>query len=142
MGIKVELSAQSREPLAVGKWEVKLLKFDSGESSVKGTPFVQPVFKVLDADAERTDGEKFTGNLWGDKYWVTPGALFRLKEFVAEAFGGALPGEGQEFDTIAEYAQELTDAYAGTEMVVTTGLESYVDKNDNDRSKAIIVEFE
>lgn len=141
MGIKVELSAQSREPLAKGTWEVKLVKFDSGLSSNKQTPFVQPVFKVLDEDAVRIDGEKFGGNLWGDQYWVTGAALYRLKEFT-EALGGELPGEGEEFDTIAEYAQELTNEFAGTTGTVTTDLESYVDKNENDRQKAIIVEFD
>lgn len=140
MGIKVELSAQSREPIADGKWQVKLVKFDSGESTQKNTPFVQPVFKVLDEDAVRTDGEKFTGNLWGDKYWVTPNALFRLKAFV-EAMGGEL-AEGAEYDTIGEMAQDLTNDFAGTEGVVYTSLEDYVDKDDNDRQKAVIDEYE
>ena len=139
MGIKLELSAQSREPLDAGTWEAKLVKFDSGESSNKHTPFVQPVFKVLDEDAVRTDGETFTGNLWGDKYWVTPAALFRLKQFMEE-FGSEFP-EDAEYDTIGELAAELTETLAGTEVTVVTGREDYVDKNDEDRQKAVITQF-
>lgn len=124
MGIKIELSANSREPLSPGQWQATLTKFEHGKSSVKETPFVQPVFKMTDEDAVRQDGEPFKGNVWGDKYWVTSGALFRLKEFV-DALGSELPGEGTEVEGEAEYAEMLTDALSGTDVTITTGLRPY-----------------
>lgn len=151
MGIKIELSANSRMPLAPGRWEFELVKFEHGKSGVKKTPYVQPVFKVLDEDAVRveldedtgelfTGEEKFTGRVWGDNYWLTSNSLFRLKNLVAE-LGSELPGEGEEVDDEAVYAQMLTDELAESTVVVQTGIEDYEDKNGDTRYKTVIEEF-
>lgn len=148
MGIKIELSAQNRDPLAPGEWEATLVKFEHGKSGNKKTPFVQPVFKVTDEDAVRvvktddgeyeTSEEPFKGNLWGDNFWLTPGALFRLKEFL-EQLGSELPGEGEEVESEVEYAEMLNDMVGGTDLTVLTELEEFEHKGE-DRVKAVVAE--
>lgn len=142
MGFKVpELTANSKAPLAEGKWEAKFVKFQSGESSVKKTPYVQAIFKVVDEDAVDTEGEPYKRNLYADTFYLTSNAMYRLKNFAAEA-EVEIPEAGDEYDSLAEYAADLTDAFAGLEGVVTTTLEDYTDKNDNERQKAVVVEYQ
>lgn len=141
MGFKVpELTAQSKAPLDKGQWEVRFVKFQSGESSQKKTPYVQAIFKVVDEDAVDTEGNKYNRNLYADTFYLTPAAMWRLKKFASEA-EVEIPDAGEEYDTLTEYASDLTDAFAGLEGVLTTDLEDFTDKDDNDRQKAVVVEY-
>lgn len=127
MGFKVpELKANSREPLAPGEWEMEVSKFVSGVSSQKKTPFVQVIFKVTDEEAVDTSGEEYKRPFYGDKFYLTEKAMFRIHNF-ASAAGVDLDEVGDEFDSIKEYAVALTDAFKGAEAVVTTDLRDYED---------------
>jgi hypothetical protein len=137
MGFKVpQLTAQSKAPLAEGDWEVRFVKFQSGESSVKKTPYVQVIWKVTDEEAVDTEGEPYKKNFFGDTFYLTENAMWRLKKFASEA-EVEIPEAGEEYDTLAEYAADLTDAFHGLEAVVTTVLEDYEDKDGNERQKAV-----
>lgn len=137
MGFKVpQLTAQSKAPLAEGDWEVRFVKFQSGESSVKKTPYVQVIWKVTDEEAVDTDGEPYKKNFFGDTFYLTENAMWRLKKFASEA-EVEIPEAGEEYDSLAKYAADLTDAFHGLEAVVTTVLEDYEDKDGNDRQKAV-----
>jgi len=137
MGFKVpELTAQSKAPLAEGDWEVRFVKFMSGLSSQKKTPYVQVVWKVTDEEAVDTEGEPYKRNFFGDTFYLTENAMWRLKKFASEA-EIEIPEAGEEYDSLADYAADLTEAFAGLEAVVTTVLEPYEDKDGNDREKAV-----
>ncbi len=145
MGFKVpELQANSKAPLDGGKWNMAFSKFSSGESTVKKTPFVQAVFKVTDEDAVDLDGEPY-GNraFYGDTFYLTPAAMWRLKKFASEA-GVDIPESGDEYDSLAEYASDLTDAFEGVEALVEVEVESYQTKTDEDGEetgrKAVVVD--
>lgn len=141
MGFKVpELTANSKAPLTEGKWEMQFVKFQSGESSQRKTPFVQAIFKVTDPEAVDTEGEPYKRNFYADTFYLTSAAMWRLKNFAAEA-EVELPEAGDEYDSLAEYASDLTDAFQGLEGVVTTGLEEFTDKDGNDRQKAVVEEY-
>lgn len=141
MGFKVpELTANSKSPLDRGEWEVRFVKFQAGESSVKKTPYVQAIFKVVDEDAVDTEGEPFKRNLYADTFYLTSNAMFRLKNFAAEA-EVEIPHAGDEYETLAEYAADLTEAFAGLEGSVVTDLEDFTDKDDNERQKTVVVEY-
>lgn len=141
MGVKVpEMTAQSNSPLDQGEWDVKFVKFQSGASSVKKTPFVQAIFKVVDEEAVDTDGEPYKKNLYADTFYLTPAAMWRLKKFASEA-EVEIPAAGDEYDSWADYATELTDAFAGLEGTVVTELEDFTDKDDNERQKAVVTEY-
>lgn len=138
MGFKVpELTAQSKAPLAAGQWEVKFAKFVFGTNADKTKDYVQPTFKVVDEDAVDTEGETYKRNLYGDRFWLTSAAMWRLKNF-AEELEVEIPEAGEEYDSIGEYAAALTEAFDGLEGTVGTSLEDYVDKDNNDRQKAVI----
>lgn len=110
-----EISANTNEPLANGTWAATFVKFESGLSSVKKTEFVQPVFKVTDPEAVRIDGEAFKGQVWGDKFWLSEKAMYRIKKFMADA-GADMPESGEEFDSLADYAAALTEQLQGSEV--------------------------
>lgn len=142
MGFKVpELTAQTKAPLAAGTWDVRFVKFESGESSQKKTPYVQPVFKVVDEDAVDTEGEPFKKSLWADKFYLTPAAMWRLKKFASEAEVGELPEAGDEYDSLAEYASDLTELFSGLEATVVTELRDWADKDENPRQSAEVTEY-
>jgi hypothetical protein len=141
MGFKVpELTANSKAPLAEGDWDMKFVKFTSGESSQKKTPFVQAVFKVVDPEAVDQDGEPYKRNFYGDTFYLTPNAMWRLKKFASEA-EVEIPDAGDEYDTLAEYAADLTEAFAGTEVVVSTELEEYESKDGETKVKAVAAAY-
>lgn len=141
MGFKVpELTANSKAPLEEGQWEMRFVKFASGESSKKKTPYVQAVWKVLDEDAVDTEGEPYKRNFWGDTFYLTENAMWRLKNFASEA-EVEIPEAGEEYDTLAEYAADLTDAFNGLEAVVTTELEAYEKNDGSEGTKAVTVEY-
>ncbi len=141
MGFKVpELTAQSKAPLAEGEWEVKFVKFTSGESSQKKTPYVQAVFKVVDTDAVDTEGEAFKRNLYADTFYLTPAAMWRLKNFATLA-EVEIPEAGDEYDSLAEYAADLTDAFAGLEGVAVTTLEEYESKDGETKQKVVVTDY-
>ncbi len=66
--------------------------------------------------------------------------MWRLKKFASEA-EVELPESGEEFDTLAEYAEALTEAFDGLEGTVEVDLESFTDKDDNERQKAVPVSY-
>ncbi len=139
MGFKVpQLTANSKAPLAEGDWEMRFVKFTSGESTVKKTPYVQSVWKVVDAEAENTEGEPYKGNFFGDTFYMTDNAMWRLKKFASEA-ELEIPEAGEEYDTLAEYAAELTDIFSGVEAVLTIVLEEY-EKNDGSEGIKAVTE--
>lgn len=141
MGFKVpELTANSKAPLAEGEWEVKFVKFTSGESNVKKTPFVQAVFKVVDEDAVDVEGEPFKRNLYADTFYLTPNAMFRLKNFAAAA-EVEIPEAGDEYDSLAEYAADLTDAFGGLEGTAVTVLEEYTNKDGETKQKVVVADY-
>ena len=116
MGFTVpEIVANNFEPLANGTWNATFVKFESDLSSVKKTPYVQPVFKMDDPEAVRIDGEPFKGNVWGEKFWLSEKAMFRVKKFFEDA-GAEMPESGEQFDTLADYAAALTEQLQGTEV--------------------------
>lgn len=132
MGFKVpELTANTKAPLAEGAWDMRFVKFTSGESSQKKTPFVQAIFKVVDSDAVNTEGEAYKGNFYGDTYYLTEKAMWRLKKFASEA-EVEIPEAGEEYDTLAEYASDLSDAFDGLEGTVSVVIEKYATKADRD----------
>lgn len=132
MGFKVpNLTAQSKAPIAAGDWEMKFVKFASGESSQKKTPYVQVVWKVVDPEAVNTEGDPYKGNFFGDTFYLTEAAMWRIKKFASEA-EVEIPEAGDEYDSLAEYAADLTDAFGGLEAVVTTEVESYQTKDDSE----------
>lgn len=142
MGFKVpELTAQSKAPLDKGTWEVRFKKFVSGESSVKKTPFVQAIFKVVDEDAVDTEGNAYKRDFYGDTFYLTPNAMWRLKKFASDAGVEELPSAGDEYDTLAEYATDLTEAFDGLEGTVEVDLETFTDKDDNERQKSVPVGY-
>lgn len=129
MGFKVpELTANSKAPLDEGTWEMKFVKFTSGESSKRKTPYVQVVWKVVDEEAVDTEGEVYKRNYFGDTFYLTENAMWKIKTFASEA-EVEIPEAGDEYDSLAEYAADLTEAFAGVEATVTTELENY-EKND------------
>lgn len=137
MGFKVpELTANSKAPLEEGTWEMKFSKFQSGLSSQKKTPYVQIVWKVVDEEAVDTEGEPYKRNFFGDTFYLTSKAMWRLKK-LAEVAEVEIPEAGDEYDSLAEYASDLTDAFAGLEATVRTVLEDYEDKDGNPRQKAV-----
>lgn len=141
MGFKVpELTANSKAPLDAGEWEMQFVKFQSGESSQKKTPYVQAIFKVVDPDAVDTEGEPYKKNFYADTFYLTEAAMWRLKKFASEA-EVEVPEAGEEYDSLAEYASELTDAFQGLEGVVTTDLEDFTDKDGNERQKAVVASY-
>jgi hypothetical protein len=140
MGFKVpELTANSKAPLAEGKWEVRFVKFQSGESSVKKTPYVQAIFKVTDEDAVDTEGEPYKRNLYADTFYLTSNAMYRLKNFATLA-EVEIPEAGDEYDSLAEYAADLTEAFSGLEGVVTVVHETYENKDGEEKVKAVVAE--
>ena len=141
MGFKVpELTAQSRAPLDKGAWDMRFKTFKHGESSQKKTPFVQAVFKVVDEDAVDTEGNAYKKDFYADTFYLTPNAMWRLKKFASEA-GVELPEAGDEYDSLADFAQDLTEAFDGLEGTVEVDLESFTDKDDNERQKAVPVGY-
>lgn len=141
MGFKVpELTSNSKAPLDRGAWDMQVKTFKHGESSVKKTPFVQVVFKVVDESAVDTEGEPYKRDFYGDTFYLTPNAMWRLKKFVSEA-GVELPEAGEEYDSLADYAADLTDAFSGLEGTVEVDLETFTDKDDNERQKAVPVAY-
>lgn len=153
MGFKVpEVTANSKAPLAPGDWNMDFLKFTSGISKNKKTPFVQAVF-TIDADEEAVDND---GEDWGkrhfyaDTFYLTDKAMFRLKNFAAEA-EVEIPEAGEEFDSLKEYAAALTDAFDGVSATLSTKVEKfYSEKNgdtdpDDERTwtgvKAVVEEY-
>lgn len=141
MGFKVpELTANTKAPLAEGSWEMRFVKFESGESSKKRTPYVQAVWKVVDAEAVDTEDEPYKRNFFGDTFYLTENAMWRIKNFASEA-EVEIPEAGEEYDSLSEYASDLTEAFAGLEAVVTTELEEY-EKNDGTPGiKAVTVDY-
>ncbi len=141
MGFKVpELTASTKLPLDKGSWDMVFKKFVSGESSVKKTPFVQAIFKVVDEEAVDTEGNAYKRDFYADTFYLTPNAMWRLKKFASEA-EVEIPAAGDEYDDLAEYAQDLTDAFEGLEATVEVDLESYEDKEGNERQKAVPVGY-
>lgn len=145
MGFKVpELTANSKAPIAEGTWDMAFVKFTSGESSVKKTPFVQAVFKVVDADAVDADGEPYGKRpFYGDTFYLTPNAMWRLKKFASEA-EVEIPDAGDEYDTLAEYAAELTDVFRGQDgldVTVEVEHESYENKDGEEKVKAVVAGY-
>lgn len=110
---------RSRKPLEAGTWDAVVVEVNHGESKVKGTPFVEFVYKVSDPDAVRTDGEKFTGKVW-DQYYLTEAATWRLKK-VASAVGAELPSDDDEVE-LSDLAEDLAEQLVGTEVRLTTRL--------------------
>lgn len=141
MGFTVpELTAQSKAPLEKGVWEGRITKFQSGESSKKKTPFVQVLFAITDEDAVDTEGEPFgKRTFYGDTFYLTSAAMFRLKNFALEA-GVEIPDAGEEFDSLKDYAAALTELFSGIDVDLTVEHEEYVDKDDNDRIKAVVAD--
>lgn len=141
MGFKVDFTGDgggSKAPLAPGKYEVRLQKFVSGESSQKKTPYVQVVFTNQDEDAVDTEGESYGKRpVYGDTFYLTPKATWRLKKFASQA-GVELPDGEQEFDSLAEFAAELTDAFEG-DYVVETDLEEYENSSGETKKKVVVV---
>lgn len=122
MGFVVpDLTGEARSPLAPGKWEAEFVKFVSGNNQVGDKEFVQPVWKVTDDDAVDTSGEPFKRQVWADKFWLTKAAGWRLGKFAKEA-GVELPATGEKFESVADYAAELTEAFAGLDGVLVTDL--------------------
>lgn len=141
MGFTVpQLTAQSKAPLDEGTWEFRFVKFTHGESSQKKTPYVQLVLKIVDEDAVDTEGEKYSKNLFADTFYLTEAAMWRLKKFASEA-EVEIPEAGEEYDSLAEYAADLNDAFAGLEGTVTTELEEYETKDGDSRQKAVVAEY-
>jgi len=140
MGFKVpELTANTKAPLAEGKWDMRFVKFTSGESSQKKTPYVQAVWKVLDEDAVDTEGEPYKRNFFGDTFYLTENAMWRLKKFASEA-EVEIPEAGEEYDSLAEYAADLTEAFNGLEATVETVLEEYEKNDGSEGIKAVTAE--
>lgn len=134
MGFKVpELSANSKAPLDEGKWDARFVKFISGESSLRKTPYVQVVWKITDEEAVDVEGEAYKRNLFGDTFYLTEAAMWRLKKFASEA-EVEIPEAGDEYDSLAEYAADLTDAFGGVEATLTTTVEKYPSKADRDEA--------
>lgn len=141
MGFKVpELKAASKSPLAEGVWEVEFKKFTSGVSAKKKTPFVQAVFKVTDEDAVDTDGEAYKRDLYADTFYLTEAAMWRIKKFASEA-EIEIPDAGDEFDSLADYAKALSEAFGGLSGTVEVEHEEFEDKDGNDRVKAVVAEY-
>ena len=141
MGFKVpELTAQSKSPLDKGTWEAQFSKFVSGESSQKKTPYVQVVLKIVDEDAVDTEGNPYKRNLFGDTFYLTPAAMWRLKKFASEA-DVEIPDAGEEYETLSEFASDLTEAFSGMDLLVVTDLEEYESKDGDTRQKAVVAEY-
>ena len=141
MGFKVpELQAQSKSPLDKGTWDMRFKKFVHGESSVKKTPFVQAIFKVVDEDAVDVEGNAYKRDFYADTFYLTPNAMWRLKNFASTA-EVEVPGSGEEFDSLADFAEALTDAFDGLEGTVEVDLETYEDKDGNERQKSVPVGY-
>jgi len=148
MGFVVpDLSGSTQQPLAAGQWEVRFVKFASGESTVKKTPYVQPVWKVTDEDAVDIDGEPYKRNLYGDSFWLSEKAAWRLKKF-ADSAGVELPEKDTEYDSLAEYAADLTELFEGLEGLAVTEVERYARKEDDPDDednwtgvKAVVTEY-
>lgn len=141
MGFVVpNLTAQSNSPLEEGKWEAKFVKFTSGESSQKKTPYVQLVLKITDEDAVDTEGEPYKRNLFADTFYLTEAAMWRLKKFASEA-EVEIPEAGAEYDSLKEYTADLNDAFAGLELMVSTEIEEYENKDGETKEKAVVVEY-
>jgi hypothetical protein len=108
------------------------------------------VWKVIDEEAVDTEGEPYKRNLYGDTFYLTEAAMWRIKKFASEA-EVEIPEAGEEYDSLAEYASDLTDAFSGLEGVVSTELEKFfskkngdTDENDEDTwtgLKAVVVEY-
>lgn len=121
MGIRVHLSASgTRHPLAPGEWAAIVSEIGHGESSQKKTPYVQVVWKVTDEDAVDTEGGAFKGRVW-DTYYLTEKSIWRLKK-TASALGVDLGNEDADYDSLADFAEEIADAFRGEEAVLVTDL--------------------
>lgn len=133
MGFKVpEVTAQSKAPLAEGVWDMEFLKFTSGTSSQKKTPYVQAVFKVVDEEAVDADGEPWgKRQFFGETFYLTDKAMWRLKKFASNA-GVEIPEAGDEYDTLKEYAADLTDAFEAATVTVTTIVEKFFSAKNGD----------
>lgn len=148
MGFKVDWGTNSDDSSSVGKlaegrYEAELLKFESGTSSQKGTPFVRPVFGNL-VDAVDVDGNEWP-NKWKvntDRseltFWLSPKAMWRLKKFASD-FGVELPDEDAEFDSLEEFAEILGELFAGPCEVEVRHVASH---NDPDVTYANVVNAE
>lgn len=118
MGIVIDLGATGggyRPPLAAGDWSVELVKFVSDTSKNKGTPYVEPVFKVVEEGAVDTEGNDFDRPVYGGfklRFYPTTGAVFRLKEFARE-LGVELGSEKLELESMAAFAEDLTESFEG-----------------------------
>lgn len=110
--INLKGNSGARGVLPEGAYVVRLTKFEHGESSVKKTPYVQPVYTLVE-DAEDSLGNSWgKRKLFGDKMYLTPNALWRLKNFASTA-GVELPDDEVEYESYAEFAAELTDLFEG-----------------------------
>lgn len=128
MGVKIDLRGDgggSKAPIAEGTWDAVVTKWVKGNSSKKETPFVQPIFKITE-EAEDVDGNPYKRPVYGENFYITEKAVWRLKKFVSDS-GLELSGdefEGESFDEIAEVlAEELTELYSNTDFVINTELE-------------------
>ena len=128
MGVKIDLRGDgggSKAPIAEGKWDAVVTKWVKGNSSKKETPYVQPIFKITE-EAEDVDGNAYKRPVYGENFYITAAAVWRLKNFVSDA-GLQLSGdefEGETFDEIAEIlAEELTELFKDSDFVITTELE-------------------
>lgn len=133
MGFKVpEVTATSKAPLAEGTWSMEFVKFTSGISKNKKTPFVQAMFRVLDEDAVDDDGEPWgKRQFFGETFYLTDKAMWRLKKFASNA-EVEIPEAGDEYDSLKEYAADLTDAFDGAEVQVTTVIEKFFSAKNGD----------
>lgn len=118
-------SSNSRNPLKEGEWEAVVKEVKSGETKVKGTPYVEFVYQVTDEDAVDTEGNRYKGRVW-DKYFVTETATWRLKKLVS-ALGGELPDDDAEVD-LADLAEDLAEQFVGNDVKVKTSLREHDEK--------------
>jgi hypothetical protein len=124
MGFKVDFGGTSDDKkfedkkfalLEEGTHTATFLKFESGLSSQKGTPYIRPVFTGV-LDAQDTDGNEWpeSKQVWSDwetlTFYITEKAMWRLKKLASE-LGVELPDAEEEFDSFGEFVEEMNEAF-------------------------------
>lgn len=122
INVKSAKSGGTRRPLAAGEWEARLEEVNAKESSQKKTPFVELVWKIVDSDAESTDGSAYRGKVW-DQLYVTDKSFFRVLKAASELeVDLGLPDDEEVDVDVQDLVEAFRDA-VGSEATVVVKLE-------------------
>lgn len=139
MGFKVDFGGNDNDnkPHSMaeeGTYTADLLGFKPGLSPQKGTPFIRPVFGNFDGLLD-TEGKELPNSWkvdvdWGVlTFYITPTAMWKLKKFASD-LGVELPDGETEYDSLEDYAEEMSDAFEGSYSVTVSHVP---DRNDPNR---------